>query len=68
MGMLKVTDQQFNQYAGRLKMKMFTASAKELELMVPSIVHLQKQANDDSRQWQCACILQDFQHYRKIRG
>lgn len=66
--MLKVNDQQFNQYAGRLKMRMFTASAKELELMVPSIIHLQAQADSDERQWQCACILQEFQYYRKLRS
>lgn len=66
--MLKVNDQQFNQYAGRLKLKLFTATAKELALMIPSIIHLQKQADSDDRQWQCSCILQDFQYYRKIRN
>jgi len=66
--MLRVTEEQFNTYCKRLGSAISGASLVELKLLVPSLVHLQKQCNNTTRTWKAMSLLQDFNHALKTRG
>lgn len=63
--MLRVSSRQFSQYAVRLQEVISRATHKELVILKPSIIHLQKQADSDDRLLQAVCILQDYNAYKK---